>query len=75
MAIIPFKLNFKEVYIMFDIFNKDKKISSLDLNLKGRNHQDNFYSSSTYNNNFQFCKFCNSNQRFEYDRCTKCNNN
>ena len=40
-----------------------------------RNHQDNFYSDSSYNNNFQYCRICNKNQRFEYDRCSVCKSN
>ena len=40
-----------------------------------RNHQDNFYGDSSYNNNFQYCKMCNKNQRFEFDRCSVCKSN
>ena len=54
---------------MFNIFNQvdDKK--------EDRNHQDNFYSEGSYNNNFQYCRCCNKNQRFEYDRCIVCKSN
>ena len=54
---------------MFNIFNQveDKK--------EDRNHQDNFYSEGSYNNNFQFCTYCGKYERFEYDRCSKCKNN
>ena len=56
------------MFNIFDVFNEieDKK--------EERNHQDNFFSEGSYNNNFQFCPFCNKKQRFEYDRCVKCKN-
>ena len=40
-----------------------------------RNHQDYFDSDSSYNNNFQYCRMCNRNQRFEFDRCSVCKSN
>ena len=40
-----------------------------------RNDQDNFWCDSSYNNNFQYCRRCNKNQRFEYDRCSVCKSN
>ena len=57
---------------MFNIFDKvdEEKGSYCE-----RNHQDNFYSDSSYNNNFQYCRMCNKNQRFEYDRCSVCKSN
>ena len=57
---------------MFSIFDKvdEEKGSYWE-----RNHQDNFYSDSSYNNNFQYCRMCNKNQRFEYDRCSVCKSN
>ena len=57
---------------MFNIFDKidEEKGSCWE-----RNHQDNFWSDSSYNNNFQYCKVCNKNQRFEYDRCSVCKSN
>ena len=57
---------------MFNIFDKvdEEKGSYWE-----RNHQDNFYSDSSYNNNFQYCRMCNKNQRFEFDRCSVCKNN
>ena len=57
---------------MFDTFdNKDTEKGSCD----ERNHQDNFYSEGSYNNNFQYCTYCRKYERFEYDRCSKCKNN
>ena len=54
---------------MFNIFDKvDKEKGSY----WERNHQDNFHSDSSYNNNFQYCRMCNKNQRFEFDRCSVC---
>ena len=57
---------------MFNIFDKtdEEKGSYWE-----RNHQDNFYSDSSYNNNFQYCRMCNKNQRFEFDRCSVCKSN
>ena len=57
---------------MFNIFDRvdEEKGSYYE-----RNHQDNFYSDSSYNNNFQYCRMCNKNQRFEFDRCSVCKNN
>ena len=57
---------------MFNIFNQDKDNKGY---YEERNHQDNFYSDSSYNNNFQYCRVCNKNQRFEYDRCCVCKSN
>lgn len=56
---------------MFNIFGQDKEKESLE----ARNQQDNFYSQSAYNGNYQYCRFCNEDARFEYDRCCKCKNN
>ena len=57
---------------MFNIFsNKEIEKGSCE----ERNHQDNFYSEGSYNNNFQYCRMCNRNQRFEYDRCVACKSN
>lgn len=54
---------------MFDIFKlKDEK-------KEDRSHQDNFYSTSSYNNEFQYCRVCGKHQRFEYDRCSVCKSN
>ena len=50
--------------------NKDKEKEREE----ERNHQDNFFSESSYNNNFQYCDFCGKNQRFEWDRCSICKN-
>ena len=57
---------------MFNIFDKvdEEKGSYWE-----RNHQDNFWSDSCYKNNFQYCRMCNKNQRFEYDRCSVCKSN
>lgn len=57
---------------MFNIFNQDNENKGY---YEERNHQDNFYSKSSYNNNFQYCKFCGKHQRFEYDRCSVCHSN
>ena len=57
---------------MFNIFNQEDKEKG---SYWERNHQDNFYSDSSYNNNFQYCRMCNRNQRFEYDRCSVCKSN
>ena len=57
---------------MFNIFNQEDKEKG---SYNERNHQDNFWSKSSYNNNFQYCRMCNKNQRFEYDRCTVCKSN
>ena len=57
---------------MFNTFIRiDKEKGSYDK----RSHQDNFYSKSSYNNEFQFCRICGKNNRFEYDRCTVCKSN
>ena len=40
---------------MFNIFNQDKDNKGY---YEERNHQDNFYSDSSYNNNFQYCRSC-----------------
>ena len=40
-----------------------------------RSHQDNFYSDSSYNNEFQYCAICGRYNRFEYDRCANCKSN
>ena len=42
---------------------------------KERSRQDNFYSKSSYNNEFQFCRICGKYNRFEYDRCVVCKSN
>ena len=57
---------------MFNIFDKidEEKGSYWE-----RNHQDNFYSDSSYNNNLQYCRMCNRNPRFEFDRCSVCKSN
>lgn len=57
---------------MFNIFNQDKDNKGY---YEERNHQDNFYSDSSYNNNFQYCRYCGKYQRFEYDRCCVCKSN
>ena len=57
---------------MFNIFNHTDKEKSL---YNERSHQDNFYSKSSYNNEFQFCRICGKHNRFEYDRCTVCKSN
>ena len=57
---------------MFGIFNQEDKEKGSYLE---RNHQDNFWSDSSYNNNFQYCRMCNKNQRFEFDRCSVCKSN
>ena len=57
---------------MLNIFTQiDREKGSYDK----RSHQDNFYSKSSYNNEFQFCRICGKNNRFEYDRCTVCKSN
>lgn len=40
-----------------------------------RSHQDNFWSESSYNNEWQYCKICGTDRRFEYDRCSVCHSN
>ncbi|MGL5718450.1 MAG: hypothetical protein ACRCX2_35930 [Paraclostridium sp.] len=55
---------------MFKLFETDKGNKE-----EGRSYQDNFYNKSAYNNEFQYCRFCDKHQRFEYDRCCVCNNN
>ena len=57
---------------MFNVFDQDDKEKG---SYWERNHQDNFYSDSSYNNNFQYCRMCNKNQRFEFDRCSVCKSN
>ena len=57
---------------MLSIFNQEDKEKG---SYWERNQQDNFWSDSSYNNNFQYCKMCNKNQRFEYDRCSVCKSN
>ena len=57
---------------MFNIFNQGKDNKGY---YEERNHQDNFYSDSSYNNNFQYCRLCGKSQRFEYDRCCVCHSN
>ena len=57
---------------MFNIFNQEDKEKG---SYEERNHQDNFWSECSYNNNFQYCRCCNKNQRFEYDRCVVCKSN
>ena len=57
---------------MFNIFNQDKEEKG---SYWERNHQDNFYSESSYNNNFQYCRSCGKYQRFEHDRCCVCKSN
>lgn len=55
--------------MLFDIFidNEEGK--------EDRSHQDNFYSISAYNNEYQYCSICGRYERFEYDRCCSCKNN
>lgn len=57
---------------MFNIFNQEEKEKG---SYWERNHQDNFYSKSAYNNNFQYCRICGRYERFEYDRCNRCGSN
>jgi hypothetical protein len=57
---------------MFNIFSQEDKEKG---SYEERNHQDNFWSEGSYNNNFQYCRCCNKNQRFEYDRCIVCKSN
>ncbi|MGL5718835.1 MAG: hypothetical protein ACRCX2_37885 [Paraclostridium sp.] len=57
---------------MFNIFNQEDKEKG---SYEERNHQDNFYSNSAYNDNFQYCRRCNLYNRFEYDRCVVCKSN
>lgn len=57
---------------MFNIFNQDEDNKGY---YEERNHQDNFYSESSYNNNFQYCRLCEKYRRFEYDRCCVCKSN
>lgn len=57
---------------MFNVFNQDKEEKG---SYWERNHQDNFYSESAYNNNFQYCRICGRYERFEYDRCIRCGSN
>ena len=57
---------------MFNIFNQDEEEKG---SYWERNHQDNFYSESSYNNNFQYCRSCGKYQRFEWDRCCVCKSN
>ena len=57
---------------MFNIFTQIKEDKG---SYKERSHQDNFYSKSSYNNEFQFCRCCGRYNRFEYDRCAVCGSN
>ena len=57
---------------MFNIFSQYNKEK---VSYEDRNHQDNFYSQGSYNNNFQYCSNCKRNERFEYDRCVICKSN
>ena len=57
---------------MFNMFNQEEKEKG---SYWERNHQDNFYSESVYNNNFQYCRMCGRYERFEYDRCNRCGSN
>ncbi len=56
------------------------KNSSED-NKDDRSHQDNFRGSVQRNNggwdngSYQYCRFCDGNRRFIYDRCEHCKNN
>lgn len=55
--------------MFFDIFKNNNQEN------KDRSHQDNFYSISTFNGEFQYCPYCERYERFEYDRCSNCKNN
>lgn len=55
--------------MIFDIF-KDNSEETED-----RSHQDNFYSISAFNGEFQYCSICGRYERFEYDRCCICKSN
>lgn len=55
--------------MIFDIFKDNSKEN------EDRSHQDNFYSISTFNGEFQYCSYCGRYERFEYDRCSNCKNN
>lgn len=57
---------------MFNTFYQEEEKKDL---YKERNHQDNFASEGCFNNNFQYCRFCDKYVRFEYDRCCECKNN
>ena len=57
---------------MFRIFNQEDKEKG---SYWERNHQDNFWSDSSYNNNFLYCIMCKKYQCFEYDRCSVCKRN
>lgn len=57
---------------LFNIDTEDKM--ELD-NYYSRSHQDNFYSESACNNEWQYCRHCGNYTRFEYDRCSACKNN
>ena len=57
---------------MFNIFNNQEEEKG---SYWERSHQDNFYSTSSYNNEFQYCRICGCYNRFEYDRCTTCKSN
>ena len=57
---------------MFNIFTQLNKEKG---SYEERSHQDNFYSKSSHNNEFQFCRCCGKYNRFEYDRCVVCKGN
>jgi hypothetical protein len=57
---------------MFSIFTKKEEEKG---SYWERSHQDNFYSTSSYNNEFQYCRICGCYNRFEYDRCVVCKSN
>jgi hypothetical protein len=57
---------------MFSIFTKKEEEKG---SYWERSHQDNFYSTSSYNNEFQYCRICGKYNRFEYDRCVVCKSN
>jgi hypothetical protein len=57
---------------MFNIFNNQEEEKG---SYWERSHQDNFYSTGSYNNEFQYCRICGCYNRFEYDRCVVCKSN
>ena len=57
---------------MFNIFSSQEKEKG---SYEERSHQDNFWSESSYNNEFQYCRCCDRYNRFEYDRCAICKSN
>lgn len=61
----------------FDNNNKNEHSFFKEDKKDDRSHQDNFGAIyKTYDNgNYQFCRSCNANRAFRYDRCVICGSN